>query len=161
MPLGITTTAFSIGTSPRPHNLPALLHFYVCPEIVSCLRNIKNFMIQTGDPTGKGKGGQSIWGQPFADEIRSTLKFNNRGILAMANSGPDTNKSQFFVSPAPPESVTSHTLTCSLTPYALIPTDHVHKTDSSRRQLYNLRKVSATVPVNAPPFSKCRWFALL
>jgi len=60
-------------------------------------RNIKNFMIQTGDPTGKGKGGQSIWGRPFADEIRSTLKFNNRGILAMANSGPDTNKSQFFI----------------------------------------------------------------
>lgn len=54
-------------------------------------------MVQTGDPTGKGKGGQSIWGRPFADEIRSTLKFNNRGILAMANSGPDTNKSQFFV----------------------------------------------------------------
>jgi len=54
-------------------------------------------MIQTGDPTGTGKGGQSIWGQPFADEIRSTLKFNNRGILAMANAGLDTNKSQFFI----------------------------------------------------------------
>ncbi|RDX57474.1 cyclophilin-like protein [Lentinus brumalis] len=60
-------------------------------------RNIKGFMIQTGDPSGSGKGGQSIWGKPFADEIRSTLKFNNRGILAMANSGPDTNKSQFFI----------------------------------------------------------------
>jgi len=54
-------------------------------------------MIQTGDPTGTGKGGQSIWGLPFADEIRSTLKFNNRGILAMANAGLDTNKSQFFI----------------------------------------------------------------
>jgi len=54
-------------------------------------------MIQTGDPTGTGKGGQSIWGSPFADEIRSTLKFNARGILAMANAGPDTNKSQFFI----------------------------------------------------------------
>ncbi|KIY43909.1 cyclophilin-like protein [Fistulina hepatica ATCC 64428] len=60
-------------------------------------RNIKGFMIQTGDPTGTGKGGQSIWGQPFADEIRSTLKFNARGTVAMANSGPDTNKSQFFI----------------------------------------------------------------
>ncbi|KAK7690884.1 Peptidyl-prolyl cis-trans isomerase cyp10 [Cerrena zonata] len=65
----------------------------------NCLwhRNIKGFMIQTGDPTGSGKGGQSLWGKPFSDEIRSTLKFNNRGILAMANSGPDTNKSQFFI----------------------------------------------------------------
>ncbi|KAK0569245.1 Peptidyl-prolyl cis-trans isomerase cyp10 [Tilletia horrida] len=60
------------------------------------------FMIQTGDPTGTGKGGQSIWGRPFPDEIRSTVKvsiqsFNSRGIVAMANSGPDTNKAQFFV----------------------------------------------------------------
>lgn len=54
-------------------------------------------MIQTGDPAGTGKGGQSIWGKPFSDEIRSTLKFNARGMVAMANSGPDTNKSQFFI----------------------------------------------------------------
>ncbi|KAF8181328.1 cyclophilin-like domain-containing protein [Pholiota molesta] len=60
-------------------------------------RNIRGFMTQTGDPTGSGKGGQSIWGAPFADEVRSTLKFNNRGVVAMANSGPDTNKSQFFI----------------------------------------------------------------
>merc|ERR1711939_139463 len=60
-------------------------------------RNIKNFMIQTGDPTGTGKGGQSIWGEAFSDEIRSTLRFNNRGVVAMANSGPDSNKSQFFI----------------------------------------------------------------
>ncbi|SPO27374.1 probable peptidylprolyl isomerase (cyclophilin)-like protein [Ustilago trichophora] len=60
-------------------------------------RNIKSFMIQTGDPTGTGKGGQSIWGKPFADEIRSTLKFDRRGIVACANAGPDTNKAQFFI----------------------------------------------------------------
>lgn len=60
-------------------------------------RNIKGFMIQGGDPTGTGKGGQSIWGKPFADEVRSTLKINARGVVAMANSGPDTNKSQFFI----------------------------------------------------------------
>ncbi|KAJ7721153.1 cyclophilin-like protein [Mycena metata] len=60
-------------------------------------RNIKGFMVQTGDPSGSGKGGQSIWGKPFPDEIRSTLKFNSRGMVAMANNGPDTNKSQFFI----------------------------------------------------------------
>ncbi|GMK55754.1 hypothetical protein CspeluHIS016_0208100 [Cutaneotrichosporon spelunceum] len=61
-------------------------------------RNIKGFMVQTGDPTGTGKGGQSIWGEPFGDEVRQTLKFNARGIVAMANAGPGTNKSQFFIS---------------------------------------------------------------
>ncbi|KAI5449933.1 Peptidyl-prolyl cis-trans isomerase cyp10 [Naganishia albida] len=60
-------------------------------------RNIKTFMIQTGDPTGTGKGGQSIYGAPFEDEIRPTLKFNARGIVACANAGPNTNKSQFFI----------------------------------------------------------------
>ncbi|KAJ3241009.1 Peptidyl-prolyl cis-trans isomerase cyp10 [Chytriomyces hyalinus] len=60
-------------------------------------RNIAGFMVQTGDPTGTGKGGQSIWGSPFQDEIKSTLKHNARGILSMANKGPDTNRSQFFI----------------------------------------------------------------
>ncbi|WFD38803.1 peptidylprolyl isomerase [Malassezia japonica] len=60
-------------------------------------RNMRDFMIQTGDPTGTGKGGQSIWGEPFQDEICATLKFNARGIVAMANGAPNTNKSQFFI----------------------------------------------------------------
>lgn len=59
-------------------------------------RVIDNFMVQTGDPTGTGAGGESCWGEPFADEISPKLHYY-RGALAMANAGPGTNGSQFFI----------------------------------------------------------------
>ena len=60
-------------------------------------RVIKKFMIQAGDPTGTGRGGESIWGKPFGDEVDSSIGFDKPGILAMANAGPNTNGSQFFI----------------------------------------------------------------
>ena len=63
-------------------------------------RVIKDFMIQGGDPTGTGSGGESIWGKPFEDEVSPVAKFESPGILAMANSGPNTNGSQFFITTA-------------------------------------------------------------
>lgn len=59
-------------------------------------RNIKGFIVQTGDPTGTGKGGNSIWDRKFEDEFKDNLKHTDRGMISMANSGPNTNSSQFF-----------------------------------------------------------------
>lgn len=64
-------------------------------------RVIKKFMIQGGDPTGTGRGGESLWGGKFEDEIQEDVQFDKKGLLAMANSGPNTNGSQFFITTIP------------------------------------------------------------
>lgn len=58
-------------------------------------------MIQTGDPTGTGMGGESIWGGEFEDEFHATLRHDRPYTLSMANAGPNTNGSQFFVTVVP------------------------------------------------------------
>lgn len=64
-------------------------------------RVIKGFMIQTGDPTGSGTGGQSIWGHDFKDEFSQTIKHDRPYTVSMANAGPNSNGSQFFITVCP------------------------------------------------------------
>jgi len=82
-------------------------------------RIIHNFMIQGGDPTESGRGGESIWKKPFADEFKTKV-FDKPGILAMANAGPNTNGSQFFITTAPTMWLNGHhTIFGKITPNSL------------------------------------------
>jgi peptidylprolyl isomerase len=105
--VSIETTAGTIQVTLRPDVAPkACENFLALAQKgyyngVIFHRVIKGFMIQGGDPTGTGRGGESIWGKPFEDECSPQLKFDRPGLLAMANAGRNTNGSQFFITCAP------------------------------------------------------------
>ena len=98
----ITFQLFPKETPKTVENFVGLaLHNYY--DGITFHRVIKKFMIQGGDPTGSGSGGSSYFGHDFKDEFNDNLKFDVPGMLAMANRGPNTNSSQFFITTVPTE----------------------------------------------------------
>ncbi|KAG4411834.1 heme binding [Cadophora malorum] len=102
--LSLLTTSIQPLTDPPPSQTCKNFSTLVSRGYYDTLlfhRIIPSFMLQTGDPTGTGRGGSSIYGEKFEDEISPALKHTGAGILSMANSGPNTNGSQFFITLAP------------------------------------------------------------
>ncbi|KAL8923905.1 MAG: hypothetical protein Q9208_004342 [Pyrenodesmia sp. 3 TL-2023] len=106
-PSSTTTTTRHLTLTLLPEHAPrACFNFLALARTGSYThtilhRNIPSFMVQGGDPSGTGRGGASIWNKPFADELDGPLKFDKRGVLAMANKGKNTNTSQFFITYRP------------------------------------------------------------
>ncbi|KAL5964342.1 RING-type E3 ubiquitin-protein ligase PPIL2 [Taenia solium] len=117
-------------------------------------RVIRHFIIQGGDPSGTGLGGDSAWGGSFPDEFRDNLKHDARGVLSMANSGPNTNKSQFFITFRPcPQLNRKHTVFGKVVG-GLDTLDKVElvETDKDDRPLEEIKLLSTQVFVN--PFKE-------
>lgn len=92
------------------YNLAALAHAGYYNGTVFH-RIVRDFMVQGGDPTGTGRGGESVYGGKFEDEISRNLKHTGAGVVAMANAGPNTNGSQFYITLRPlPELDGKHTI---------------------------------------------------
>lgn len=100
-------------------------------------RVIKNFMVQGGDPTATGMGGESVWGEDFADEFSDKIQFDRPGLLAMANRGPRTNGSQFFITTVPtPHLNNRHTIFGEvISGYDIVQKISQTQTDSSDKPL--------------------------
>ncbi|XP_074640651.1 spliceosome-associated protein CWC27 homolog [Tubulanus polymorphus] len=115
-------------------------------------RVIKDFIAQGGDPTGTGNGGESIYGKSFKDEFHSRLRFNRRGLVAMANAGPNNNDSQFFFTLGEASELNKkHTLFGKITGptvYNMLKLGEC-ETDSNDRPKY-LQKIISTRILNNP-----------
>ncbi|KAG4304248.1 hypothetical protein PORY_002429 [Pneumocystis oryctolagi] len=114
-------------------------------------RLVPGFIIQGGDPTGTGMGGQSIWDEPFPDEFHSRLRYNRRGLVGMANSGKNDNNSQFFITlSSTPELQGKNTL------FGRIVGDSIYNVlrmaeieiDKNERPLYPPKIISTNVVLN-------------
>lgn len=104
-------------------------------------------MIQGGDPTGTGRGGESIYDDgPFEDEITKDLRHTGAGILAMANSGPNTNKSQFYITLGPqPHLDGKHTIFGRISSgMRLVKRIGMIQTDSNDRPIEEIKILSCT-----------------
>jgi peptidylprolyl isomerase len=110
-------------------------------------RVIPKFMIQGGDPTGTGRGGKSIWGREFEDEVTPDVRFEKPGLLAMANAGPATNGSQFFITTAKtPWLNMRHTIFGEVTTgYDIVQKIEGQPTDGNDRPVETQKIVKATV----------------
>ncbi|RKF60668.1 Peptidyl-prolyl cis-trans isomerase-like 1 [Erysiphe neolycopersici] len=104
-------------------------------------------MVQTGDPTGTGRGGESIYGPKFNDEISEKLKHTGAGVLSMANSGPNTNGSQFFITLAPtPWLDGKHTIFGRITKgMSVVKRLGMVRTDSEDRPVDEVKIIEASV----------------
>lgn len=114
-------------------------------------RIIKKFVLQGGDPTGTGTGGESIYSKPFQSEFHSRLKFSHRGLLAMAPASPHENKSQFFFTLDATEELTGKNTIFGRcvgdTIFNLLKLGEL-ETDADDRPLYPAKIIKTTVLAN-------------
>ncbi|KTW26609.1 hypothetical protein T552_02618 [Pneumocystis carinii B80] len=114
-------------------------------------RLVSGFIIQGGDPTGTGMGGQSIWDEPFSDEFHSRLRYNRRGLVGMANTSKNDNGSQFFITLAPtPELQGKNTLFGRIVGNSIYNVLRMAEleTDKNERPLYPPKILSTEVLLN-------------
>ncbi|EMR09263.1 hypothetical protein PNEG_02597 [Pneumocystis murina B123] len=114
-------------------------------------RLVSGFIIQGGDPTGTGMGGQSIWDEPFSDEFHSRLRYNRRGLVGMANTSKNDNGSQFFITLAPtPELQGKNTLFGRIVGNSIYNVLRMAEleTDKNERPLYPPKILSTDVLLN-------------